>query len=58
MIKTEIVIKNGVKYRMVSSTGGYLIRNEKNGLEYLVAYDPLGKNNIYVETGKKPPKFD
>ena len=50
MIKTEIIIINGVQFKRTWSDADYLI--ERDGAKYSEAVDPIGVERIYTETNE------
>ena len=50
MIKTEIIIINGVQFKKAWSDADYLI--ERDGAKYSEAVDPIGVERIYTETNE------
>ena len=50
MIKTEIIIINGVQFKKTWSDADYLI--ERDGAKYSEAVDPIGVERIYTETNE------
>ena len=56
MIKTEVEEVRGTEFKKTYSDAGFLIRQDGTGINYGVAYDPLGSDRTYTETEEKIPE--
>jgi hypothetical protein len=56
MIKIETEEIRGIEFKKTYSDAGFLIRQDGTGIEYSVAYDPLGSDRTYTETEEKIPE--
>ena len=57
MIKIEIEEVRGIEFKKTYSDAGYMIE-QRDGVRYGVAYDPIGTDRTYTETEEKIPEYD
>ena len=56
MIKIETEEIRGIEFKKTYSDAGFLIRQDGTGIEYGVAYDPLGTDRPYTERDERIPE--